>query len=152
MFGAPDETARIRNVTWKVYTMNYLPWSTCVRKSSRKAWKRPHRVRRLVCLRSRLSKGKGERIWAPAHTAYFIVSDYLPKATSNSSHFILGGGRSREVRIFVCTIFLTPCQCKKLATGRWSDYSLVKYYFEIFAKTNQDKWCIHAKRLDPTRS
>ena len=51
----------------------------------------PHRVQ-LVSLRSRLSKGKGERIWAPAHTGYFLVSDYLPKATSNSSHFILGEG------------------------------------------------------------
>ena len=111
----------------------------------------PHRVR-LVSLRSGLSKGKGERIWAPAHTGYFLVSDYLPETTSNSSHFILDGGRSREVRIFVCTIFLTPCQCKKLAAGRLSDYSLVKYYFEIFAKTSEDNWYIHGKRLDPKRS
>ena len=57
-------------------------------------------------------------------------------------------GGLREIRMYA-PFFPTPCQCKKLAAGHWSDYSLVKYYFEIFVKTNQDNCYIHWRLTRP---
>ena len=59
----------------------------------------------------------------------------------------------------ICAIF-TPCHCKNLATGRWSDFPPQKFYFEIFTKTNavsitfglryiHGHWFSHPKRSGP---